>query len=76
MQAMRNDMIKVGDYVQFRGHRVQEALTTMWWKATLITDDTVHLINRHGATARVSRSRRYHHMRALKWEPEDRRTDG
>ncbi len=75
MLAMTVDMIKPGDYVKFRGHRIQEFLKTCWWKAVSVEDGQVHLVDRHGATARVRTNWRYQHCRALKWEPGDPRTD-
>lgn len=70
------DMLKVGDYASFRGHRVQEYLQTAWWKVTELDNRTAYLIDRHGHTARVRRTERYQHLRAVKWEPGDPRTDG
>jgi hypothetical protein len=67
------DMLTIGDHAQFRGPRVQDFLQTMWWKVTAISDDgrIAHLVNRHGNTARVRRTERYQHLRALRWEPGD-----
>ncbi len=67
------DMLRVGDYAKFRGHRIQEFLQTMWWKVTSISEDgaTAHLVNREGRTARVRRTARYQHLHALKWQPGD-----
>lgn len=76
MQGMTNDMIKPGDFVKFRGHKVQDRLQDRWWKAERIEGTTVHLVDRHGATARVSAKRKYQEMRAMKWQPGDDRSDG
>lgn len=73
MIAIRNDMVKVGDFLRFTGS--QSYLRTAWWKADRIEGDTIHLVDRHGATARVRTTRRFHESHALKWEPGDDRND-
>jgi hypothetical protein len=75
MRGITNDMVREGDYVKFRGHRVQRHLTVAWWKATSIEDNIIHLVDRHGATARMRTTPRYQHCHALRWEPGDDRSD-
>lgn len=69
------DMLKVGDFASFRGHRIQVHLIDRWWKVTEIDDRTAYLVDRTGATARVRRTERYQHLRAIKWERGDNRDD-
>jgi hypothetical protein len=71
MMAIRNDMLQVGDYAHFAGKSVQGYLKADWWKVTSIKGTTVKLIDRTGATARVSTARRYQECHAIKWEPGD-----
>lgn len=65
------DLLKVGDYAKFRGHRIQDRYQLMWWKVAGIDGDTLLLVNRDGNTGRMNRRQRYQHCRALKWQPGD-----
>jgi hypothetical protein len=50
-------------------------MQTAWWKATGIEGEMLHLVDRHGHTARMRRTARYQHCRAIKWQPGDDRND-
>ncbi len=75
MKAMPVDQLTIGDYAMFRGHRIREFLQDRWWKVTMVEGAHVALIDRHGSTARVRRTERYQHLRAIKWEPGDPKND-
>jgi hypothetical protein len=64
-----------GDFVRFRGHRLQVHYQTCWWKVTAVTETHVELVDRTGHTGRLRRNARYQHCRALVWEPGDNRND-
>ncbi len=73
MLAIRNDQVQIGDFVRITGG--QRYLRVAWWKAVAIEGETLHLVDRHGSTARVRTTRRFHESHALKWVPGDPRND-
>jgi hypothetical protein len=75
MVGMTMDMVKTGDYIKLKGHKVQDRFQRAWWKVTGVRDGVVHMVDRNGQAGRMSTSRRYQECRALKWEPGDDRND-
>jgi hypothetical protein len=69
-------LIRVGDYIKWRGHKVSEADYLMWWKVTDIEDGTIIAVNRHGQTSRtnIEHARRLN-RKALVWEIGEDRAD-
>jgi hypothetical protein len=69
-------LITEGQFIQLRGHGVRDHLYAQWHKVTRVEGDTLHLVNRHGQTTRVSiRRARDRRWNCMVWEPGDSRED-
>lgn len=65
--------VKVGDYVKFRGHAIQDRYYLQWWKVVAIEGASLIMVNRYGGTGRFPIN--ISGVKAMVWEPGDGRED-
>lgn len=69
--------VREGDFVRYKGHRLNPGYTDVWHKVTRVEHGRLTLVNRHQREKQVTWDTAKHGgIRFLVWEPGDPRQDG